>query len=148
MSMQVKMLCLILLLLSVHVPVEGGFRLAGCPVSSCWQMEVSWNTLTTPARNPNYQLVKPVQKLTVLLSWSLENGPRWANLNNGEPKLSIVTKGFCLGKWGVWSCQGSWTWHKACPELNCACLPVARLITVLQSLEDIACFLPDMFSYQ
>lgn len=93
------MLYLIPLLLSVHVPVEEGFRPAGCPVSSCWQMEVSSNTLMTPARNPNCQLVKHVQKLIVLLSWSLGNGPRWANLNNGEPKPSIATKALKISAW-------------------------------------------------
>lgn len=127
------MLCLILLLLSVHVLVEEGFRPAECPASSCWRMEVSWSTLMTPARSPNCQLAKHVQKLIVLLSWSLENGPRWANLRDGEPKPSIPTKALEISAWvnelfGAVNCQGSWSFHKACTELNCASLPATRLI--------------------
>lgn len=105
------MLYLILPLLSVHVPVEEGFRPAECPASSCWQMEVSWNTLMAPARNPNCQLVKRVQKLIVLLSWSLENGPRWVNLSNGEPKPSIATKALKISVWvnELFGAVTSWT---------------------------------------
>lgn len=138
MSTQVYVLCS-LSFLSVHVLAEEGFRPAKCTASSCWQMEASWNTLMTPARNLNYQLVNHVQKLIVLLSWSSENGQRWAALSSGEPNPAVATWALKVSAWvnkmfGAINSQVAGGFTKHVPGLSCAhscsaSLPRARLIT-------------------